>query len=167
MSNTGRRRDPSTGVARRTYSTCWKTRTCAKVFSARPRARFPSNQPASTTGHLFRRSFTTSMEHTRVERWSNGGATIQTRFLSYGMNRAECKVFTRQSWHRRFTKMCLRETRLQQAGQKTRPPLSGCGVDWIATREKGRHLARLPAGSTSKRLSGTASTAALGLYLLL
>jgi hypothetical protein len=30
-----------------------------------------------------------------------------------------------------------------------RPPLSGCGVHWIATREKGRHLVRRPAGSTS------------------
>ena len=53
----------------------------------------------------FQRLFATSMDHSRVKRWSNGGTTIQTRFLSYEMSMAECKVSTRQLWHRRFTKM--------------------------------------------------------------
>ena len=117
VSNTGRRRDPSSGVARRTYSTCLKTRTCAKGFFPRLRVRFPSNQPAPATGHQSQRLFTTSMEHSRVKHWNNGGATIQTRFLSYGMNRAECKVSTRQLSRRRFIKMSLRRPTRGKLGQ--------------------------------------------------
>jgi hypothetical protein len=100
-----RQRDPTFGVARRTYSTCLKTKTYAKVFSPQRRARFPSNQLAPTTGHQFQRLFATSMDRSRVKRSSNGGTTIHTRFLSCGMNMAECKVSTRQLSHRRFTKM--------------------------------------------------------------
>ena len=43
--------------------------------------------------------------YSRAKRWGSGGTIIQTGFLSRGMKMAECKVSTRQSWHRRFTKM--------------------------------------------------------------
>jgi probable HAF family extracellular repeat protein len=64
-----------------------------------------SNQFVPMTRQQFQRLFTSSMGRSPVKRWSNGGATIQSRFWLCGTNMAECKVSIRQLWHRKSTKM--------------------------------------------------------------
>ena len=101
--NTSRLRDLTTGVAPATYYLL-ENENLREGFSPPLRSLFPSNPPAPTTGHPFRQSFKNSTDRNRVKRCKNGGATIPTRFFVVRDEIEECKVSTRQSWYRRFTK---------------------------------------------------------------